>query len=266
MRASTDVQAESSCCGREGAADYFEVARKLALAGSARMALEAVEVEDANVVEVDAQMLSQSGTLSVEINLDGSEDAHNWIQLNATSPLIRLSRIGASQAAVSSVSSRFVRTRVASGGTGSSRVSVGIRLRTEPPILMKPVESPLPGLLVPRAGEEDAYFLLADRLSVAQASSATLPPVSMADFNAVRLEIVVIQTTSGLTIGADIEGSNDAQTWETLQSNTGIGFGYSSPSTLFDVSHRFVRVKVTGPQAFGPAELALGLYLSRQSR
>jgi hypothetical protein len=228
MRDAESDCTSAACCREEGRADYFEVARKVSISGSTQLLTQMVEMEDANVVEIDAQDPGQATTIaSVTVQLEYGNDAIHWTQVSPT-PSIQFQAPGSKSGVVAGISARFVRV-VFRGSGRTTRLFAGIRLRTEPPILTKPVESLLPGLLVPRAGEEEAYFLLADRLSVAQASSETLPPVSMADFNAVRIEMTVIQTTSGLTIGADIEGSDDAQTWETLRSNTGIGFGCSSP-------------------------------------
>jgi hypothetical protein len=252
---------EAPCCC-PGKCDYYEVARKLAVSGSQNFLTETIEVKDANVIEVDAQDFSSAVTVaSVTVQVQTGNDSINWTQ-QGTSPAITFQGPGSKSGVLAGVSAKYARLVLRVAGR-NTRISGGIRLRTEAPKLTPPNEGVIPGLEAPVQGRDEDYVLLADRLSVAPAASAILAPVSMAGRNTVQLEITVIQTTGGLPISVDLQASNDTQTWETLRSYTGLGYGYSSPASFEDVTHKYVRVRVNGPQALGPAEIALGMALSR---
>lgn len=255
-------ETESAVQPWEGSCNYYEVARKLAISGSQRLVSEMIEVRGANVVEVDVQDFSSAVTaVRVGVQLQYGNDGVNWTEVTLT-PLMFFQAPGSKAGVVTNVSARFVRLSFQDNGR-TTQLAAGIRLRTEPPRVTRGLEKILPGLEPSLPGVVHDYLLLADRLSVAQASSAFLAPVSMRDFNTVQLDITVFATTSGLPIGVDVQASNDAQTWETIRSFNGIGVGASAPAAIPDVSFRFVRVKVNGPQALGPAELALGMKLSK---
>ncbi|KAF0244128.1 MAG: hypothetical protein FD180_2789 [Planctomycetota bacterium] len=262
MTCGAETKSESPCCC-PGKCDYYEVARKIAFSGAQALVSEMVEVRGANAVEIDAQLLSLTGTYSIRVLFEFSDDGVNWTRAPSV-PFILLSAPGAQSALVSGISGKFVRLAFLAGTTGSARMSAGVRLRTEPPILVKAEGPILPGLEAADPGADTDYFLLADRLFVALGTSVTLAPVSMTDRNALRLEIVVVQP-AGLPISADVQGSNDTQTWETLSSFTGLAFGSNAPAAVTGISHRYVRAKINGPQALSNAIVELGMTLSRQS-
>lgn len=261
MSCGTEERSQTPCCC-PGKCDYYEVARKTSIAGGNKLVSQMVEVNDANVLEVDAQDWSPGTTVTrVGVAVQFGNDAINWTQVDLT-PVMFFNAPGSKSGVLTGFSAKYARLVFTSAGR-TTRLSAGIRLRTEVPALIKADGPILPGLEEAEPGVERDYFLLADRLFVALGSSVTLAPVSMADRNAVQLEIVVVQP-AGLPISASVEGSDDTQNWETLASYSGLAFGYNAPSALTSVTHRFVRARVSGPQALSDGIVELGMSLSKR--
>jgi hypothetical protein len=105
------------------------------------------------------------------------------------------------------------------------------------------------------------YTRVASNVAVVSGTPGYSQAVSMADANALQLDLTLIAKGGG-DLGVQVEGSNELENWDAIGSSvdlTAIGYNQTADATKFTgIAHQYVRLKYT-QSVSGTAIISAGI-------